>query len=79
LSSRDAIGRISGHGTDRITKSWHHLRAITLGERVLWRNPFGDARLSDDELAVATVLRAMRRYVNEGVEFYGIPDAAEDQ
>jgi predicted dehydrogenase len=56
-----------------------HLRAITLGERVLWRNPFGDVRLSDDELAVATVLRAMRRSVNDGVEFYGIADAAEDQ
>ena len=57
----------------------HHLRAIALGDAVLWRNPFGAARLSDDELAVATVLRAMRRYVTEGDEFYGIADAAEDQ
>ena len=57
----------------------HHLRDIRLGDRMLWRDPFGGARLSDDELAVATVLRAMRRYVNEGTPFYGIADAAEDQ
>ena len=57
----------------------HHLRDIRLGDRVLWRNPFGGARLSDDELAVATVLRAMRRFVTDGVPFYGIADAAEDQ
>jgi len=57
----------------------HHLRDIRLGEQVLWRDPFGGLRLSDDELAVATVLHAMRRFVDDGVPFYGIADAAEDQ
>jgi hypothetical protein len=46
---------------------------------VLWRTPFGAARLSDDELAVAAVLRSMARYVEDGTPFYGIADAAEDQ
>jgi hypothetical protein len=46
---------------------------------VLWRDPFGGARLSDDELAVATVLRAMRAFALDGTPFYGIADAAEDQ
>ena len=57
----------------------HHLRDVGLGDTVLWRNPFGAARLSDDELAVATVLRSMRTYVEHGTSFYGIADAAEDQ
>ena len=57
----------------------HHLRDIRLGETVLWRSPFGTARLSDDELAVATVLRSMAAFVADGTSFYGIADAAEDQ
>ena len=57
----------------------YHLRDVRLGETVLWRTPFGAARLSDDELAVAAVLRAMARYVEDGTPFYGIADAAEDQ
>jgi predicted dehydrogenase len=57
----------------------YHLRDVRLGETVLWRNPFAGARLSDDELAVATVLRSMATYVEDGTPFYGIADAAEDQ
>jgi predicted dehydrogenase len=56
-----------------------HLRDVSLGDTVLWRSGFGAARLSDDELAVATVLRAMAGYVQDGASFYGIADAAEDQ
>ncbi|MGT2427093.1 Gfo/Idh/MocA family oxidoreductase [Amnibacterium kyonggiense] len=59
--------------------SGHHLRDVALGDAVLWRNPFDDARLSDDELAVATVLRSMARFARDGVPFYGVADAAEDQ
>ena len=57
----------------------HHLRDVRLGDEVLWRDPFDGARLSDDELAVATVLRRMRDFVTDGTAFYGIADAAEDQ
>lgn len=57
----------------------YHLRDIGLGDTVLWRSPFGAARLSDDEIAVATVLRAMSTYADGGAPFYGIADAAEDQ
>ncbi|MBW4043175.1 MAG: Gfo/Idh/MocA family oxidoreductase [Acidobacteria bacterium] len=56
-----------------------HLRSITVGDTALWRSPFGAARLADDEIAVATVLRAMAGYVEDGIPFYGIADAAEDQ
>jgi predicted dehydrogenase len=57
----------------------HFLRDVRLGEQALWRSPFGPARLSDDELAIAAVLRAMRTFVTDGTPFYGIADAAEDQ
>lgn len=57
----------------------HHLQDVRLGETVLWQTPFGGARLSDDELAVAQVLRAMAAFAVGGVPFYGIADAAEDQ
>ncbi|AXE38019.1 Gfo/Idh/MocA family protein [Acidipropionibacterium virtanenii] len=55
------------------------LRRITLGERVAYTNPFAPARLSDEEIAIATVLSAMAGYVAGGPAFYGIADAAEDQ
>ena len=57
----------------------HDLRDVRLGDEVLWRNAFDGARLSDDELAVAAVLRRMRDFVTGGTAFYGIADAAEDQ
>ncbi len=57
----------------------YHLRDVRLSETVLWRTRFGTARLADDELAVATVLRSMATYVDDGTPFYGIADAAEDQ
>ncbi|WP_375407239.1 Gfo/Idh/MocA family protein [uncultured Amnibacterium sp.] len=57
----------------------YHLRDVRVGETVLWRSRFGTARLADDELAVATVLRSMATYVADGTPFYGIADAAADQ
>jgi predicted dehydrogenase len=56
----------------------HALRHVALGSRVLWRNPFGGARLADDELAVAAVLRGMAASVRDGIPLYPIADAAED-
>jgi predicted dehydrogenase len=55
-----------------------HLRAITLGSDVLWTNPFAPARLSDDELAIASCMQAMTEFSRGGPPFYGIADAAED-
>lgn len=55
------------------------LRRITLGERVTYTNPFAPARMSDEEIAIASVLTSMTRYVAGGPSFYGVADAAEDQ
>ena len=54
------------------------LRGISLGDRWVYRNPFPGARLSDDELAIATSLEHMGRYAKGGPAFYGLADASQD-
>ena len=56
----------------------HSLRGISLGERWVYRNPFAGARLSDDEIAIATAMERMGRYARGGPPFYGLADAAQD-
>ena len=53
-------------------------RGITLGERWVYRNPFGGSRLSDDEIAVATCLAKMKTFVESGEQFYGLAEASQD-
>jgi predicted dehydrogenase len=54
------------------------LRGITAGAEWLYRNPFGEAALGDDEIAGATALAGMGRYVGGGPEFYPVAEAAQD-
>jgi predicted dehydrogenase len=54
------------------------LRRLTLGERVLWTNEFGDVRLSDDELAGARALVRMAAFARGGKSFYGLADGSHD-
>lgn len=54
------------------------LRAIALGADRVYANPLAPARLSDDEIAIGTVLRKMARFVSNRESFYGIADAAQD-
>ena len=54
------------------------LRGLTLGDRWLYRNEFLPARLPDEELSVAALLRAMGAYVAGGPVVYGLAEAAQD-
>ena len=56
----------------------YSLRGISLGDRWVYRNPFAGARLSDDEIAIATSMEHMGRYARGGRPFYGLADAAQD-
>jgi hypothetical protein len=56
----------------------YSLRGISLGERWVYRNPFPGARLSDDEIAIATSMEHMGRYAKGGPPFYGLPEASQD-
>lgn len=51
---------------------------ITAEGKVLYENPFKSARLSDEEIAIATCLLNMKKYLDTGVPFYSLEDAATD-
>jgi hypothetical protein len=44
-----------------------------------WRNPVPEVRPFDDEIAVASVLELMCRYVEDDAGFYELAEAAQDQ
>lgn len=52
---------------------------ITLGDEWVYRNPFVPARLTDDEIAVATCLARMAAYVEGGPAFCSLAEAAWNQ
>lgn len=54
------------------------IRGVLALDEWIYSNPFIPARLSEDEIAVATCLKKMGEYVRGGPEFYGIPEAAQD-
>ena len=58
-------------------QEWSHY-AIMLGERILYRNPLGNARLNDDEVAVGSLLLGMREYLTSGKDIYSLADALQD-
>ncbi|MFI3173280.1 MAG: Gfo/Idh/MocA family oxidoreductase [Eubacteriales bacterium] len=58
-------------------QEWSHY-GIMLGEEFLYKNPFGNPRLNDDEIAVATCMFKMRDYIENGIEFYSLKEALQD-
>ena len=56
-----------------------HLKAIQFQDNWVYRNPVLPARLSDEEIAVATCLLDMQRFVENGVSFYSLEEASQDQ
>lgn len=56
---------------------WH--KGYTGGGEWVYRNPFPYAPLSDDEIAIATVLHGMAKYLEGGSEIYSFAEAAQDQ
>ena len=65
----------TGHGGN--LEGLHHV-GVLAGSEWVYRNPFAPARLSDDEIAVATCLQRMNDYIAGGPGFYGLPDASQD-
>lgn len=72
-------GELTRHdaGLDGNLEGFHH-KGITLGDEWLYRNPFAPARLSDDEIAVATCLARMGEWLAGGPEVCSLADAAQD-
>ncbi len=58
-------------------KEWSH-KGIMFLDKMVYENPFYPARLNDDEIAVASCLKAMKEYVETGKEFYPLQEALQD-
>ncbi len=58
-------------------QEWSHF-GLMLGERFLYRSPFANARLNDDEIAVGALLLGMADYLQTGKEVYSFADALQD-
>ena len=56
----------------------HHHKGYVCGGAWWYRNPFAPARLSDDEIAIATCLESMTRYLETGEPFYGLAEGCQD-
>ncbi|OGV70898.1 MAG: oxidoreductase [Lentisphaerae bacterium RIFOXYB12_FULL_65_16] len=55
-----------------------YLKGILAGSEWVYRNPFVPARLTDDEIAVATCMQRMGEYAGGGPEFYSVAEACQD-
>ena len=58
-------------------EGYYH-KGYSAGGTQWYQNPFVPARLSDDEIAVATCLERMARYVETGESFYSLSEASQD-
>ncbi|WP_150309271.1 Gfo/Idh/MocA family protein [Planctomonas psychrotolerans] len=54
------------------------LRGLIAGDEWVYRNEFLPARLSDDEIAIATCLVRMAEHADGGPDFYSLAEAAQD-
>lgn len=61
-------GKMDGYG----------LHGIQAGDQWVYRNPLPEARLTDEELAVATCMLKMNEYLETGRDFYSLADACQD-
>ena len=70
------VRRRTGADLDRQGNDTDHL---TLGDTVLFRNPYAGQRFNDDEIATATLLRAMAAWVRgDGPPPYPLAEGAQD-
>lgn len=56
----------------------HHLAGITAGAEWVYRNPFQPARLSDEEVAIATALVRMHQWLDGGPGICSLAHGAQD-
>jgi hypothetical protein len=56
----------------------YYLKGIFAGQDSVYQNPFIPARLTDDEIAVATCLDKMAVFAQGGPSFYSLSEASQD-
>lgn len=62
----------------RYDNKFHGLSKLSVGEQVLYDNPFKYAPLNDDEIALASILTLMKNYVETGENFYSLEETLQD-
>ena len=62
----------------RYDNKFHGLSRLTAGEQVLYDNPFKYYPLNDDEIALASILELMKKYVDTGESFYSLEETLQD-
>lgn len=58
-------------------EGYYH-KGILIGSEWIYKNPFIPARLSDDEIAVASCMIGMDAYVDGGPDMYSLAEASQD-
>ena len=56
----------------------HYHKGYSAGVTMWYQNPFAPGRLLDDEIAIATCLRSMAKYLETGEPFYSLAEASQD-
>ena len=68
--------------TFSITKNYFKnstvLESIVGDGKIFYKNPFGEAPLNEDEIAIATCLLKMKDYLETGNQFYSVTKAIID-
>ncbi len=71
----EQLCRVDRGINDNPTLSHQHM---SLGGKVLYKNPFLYKSMNDDEIAVASCLVGMAEYVKTGKDFYSLRDGLQD-
>ncbi len=58
-------------------EGYYH-KGILAGSEWIYKNPFIPARLNDDEIAIASCMLGMDKYIDGGPDMYSLAEAAQD-
>jgi hypothetical protein len=58
-------------------EGYYH-KGYSAGGESWYQNPFTPGRMLDDEIAIATCLESMKRYLETGKSFYSLAEASQD-
>jgi hypothetical protein len=64
---------------DQTSMEGFFFRGLMGGGEWLYTNPYPHTYMADEDIAIATILEKMARYVREGVSFCSMPEACQGQ
>ena len=54
------------------------IRSVTMGNEVLYENPFSAGIMPQDETAIAALMMGMKQFIEDGTPVYPLADALQD-